>query len=163
MTPLNPFSKSMPAGRNNSLSDAEVHSISNAAVAHSTDMRKRMIQYGLAMGIRMVCLVLIFVVDGWFKLLMVAGAVFLPWVAVVIANGSDQAAINSDTLLETTPYIELEAPAAQPAPETGHGHGAGGNYSDGSGPGAGDDGPVILQGELVPDDDAPEEEDKRPR
>ncbi len=52
--------------------DTEVHSITDAAAAHSDEMRQRMIKYAIAMGIRMVCLILIFVVDGWFKLIPVA-------------------------------------------------------------------------------------------
>ena len=39
------------------------------------------------------------------------GAVFLPWVAVVIANGSDKAEIHSDSLLDYAPLAELDAPA----------------------------------------------------
>ncbi|SDJ38015.1 Protein of unknown function [Arthrobacter cupressi] len=87
----------------------EVHSITDAAAAHSEDMRERMIKYAVAMGIRMVCIILIFVVDGWFKLVAVAGAVFLPWIAVVIANGSDKAEIHSDALLDYVPAAEIES------------------------------------------------------
>jgi hypothetical protein len=113
----------------------EVHSITDAAAAHSEDMRERMIKYAVAMGIRMVCLILIFVVDGWFKLVAVAGAVFLPWIAVVIANGSDTAEIHSDSLLDYTPYAELEP-------------------SEGLQPGdPEEDSPPVLQGELIDDDE----------
>ncbi len=98
--------------------DAEVHSITDAAGAHSEDMRQRMIKYAVAMGIRMVCLVLIFVVDGWFKIIAVAGAVFLPWIAVIIANGNDKAEGHSDSLLDSAPLAELESPV-RPAAETG--------------------------------------------
>ncbi len=109
-----------------------VHSITDAAAAHSDDMRERMIKYAVAMGIRLVCLILIFVVDGWFKIIAVAGAVFLPWIAVVIANGSDKAEVHSDALLDYVPAAELEAspdegePAAAPV--------------------------TILEGELIDDD-----------
>jgi len=113
----------------------EVHSITDAAAAHSEDMRERMIKYALAMGIRMVCLILIFVVDGWFKLVAVAGAVFLPWIAVVIANGSDKAEIHSDSLLDYAPYAELEASEAVESAENG------------------EDEPTVLQGELISDED----------
>lgn len=113
----------------------EVHSITDAAAAHSEDMRERMIKYALAMGIRMVCLILIFVVDGWFKLVAVAGAVFLPWIAVVIANGSDKAEIHSDSLLDYAPYAELEASEAVQSAD------------------AGEDEPTVLQGELISDED----------
>lgn len=88
--------------------DPEVHSITDAAAAHSEDMRERMIKYAVAMGIRMVCIILIFVVDGWFKIVAVAGAVFLPWIAVVIANGSDKAEDHSDSLLDYVAATEIE-------------------------------------------------------
>ena len=117
----------------------EVHSITDAAAAHSDEMRERMIKYAVAMGIRMVCLILIFVVDGWFKLVPILGAVFLPWVAVVIANGSDKAEIHSDSLLDYAPLAELDAPA--PDGPTGQGAAAG---DDGSG--------TLLQGELIDDE-----------
>ena len=71
-----------------------------------------MIKYAVAMGIRMVCLILIFVVDGWFKVLPVIGAVFLPWIAVIIANGGDQAEVHADSLLDYAPLAQLDAPAA---------------------------------------------------
>lgn len=110
--------------------DPEVHSITDAAAAHSEDMRDRMIKYAVAMGIRMVCIILIFVVDGWFKIIAIAGAVFLPWIAVVIANGSDKAEVPSDSLLEYLPVPEIEGPATHV----------------GTPP---EEGPTILQGEVV--------------
>lgn len=120
--------------------DPVVHSITDAAAAHSDDMRERMIKYAVAMGIRLVCLILIFVVDGWFKIIAVAGAVFLPWIAVVIANGSDKAEVHSDALLDYVPAVELEASPAE----------------EGESPAA----PVtVLQGELVDDDAAGPEPD----
>jgi hypothetical protein len=104
-------------------------------------MRQRMIKYAVAMGIRMVCLILIFVVDGWFKLVMVAGAVFLPWIAVVIANGSDQAEVHSDLLLDSAPLAELESPSWPPE-------------QDGSTP-------AVIPGELIDDDDEPTQGQER--
>jgi hypothetical protein len=113
----------------------EVHSITDAAAAHSDDMRERMIKYAVAMGIRMVCLILIFVVDGWFKLIAVAGAVFLPWIAVVIANGSDKAEAHSDALLDYAPYAELESAEWLQPDESG------------------EDSPSVQQGELIDDEE----------
>lgn len=116
----------------NASGDAEVHSITDAATAHSEEMRQRMIKYAVAMGIRMVCLILVFVLDGWLKIIAVAGAVFLPWIAVIIANGSDVAEIHSDSLLESAPLAEIDAP--EPAQQP-----------------AGEDQMVVLQGELLED------------
>jgi hypothetical protein len=103
-------------------------------------MRQRMIKYAVAMGIRMVCLILIFVVDGWLKILPVIGAVFLPWFAVIIANGSDKAEVHADSLLDYAPLAQLDAPAATVP---------GGPESDPS--------MTLLQGELVDDEDAPKD------
>ncbi|TLM73087.1 DUF3099 domain-containing protein [Pseudarthrobacter sp. NamB4] len=133
MTLENHAGQSAPGEPGRFSGDPEVHSITDAAGAHSEDMRQRMIKYALAMGIRMVCLVLIFVVDGWFKIIAVAGAVFLPWIAVVIANGNDKAEGHSDALLDSAPLAEIESPPAPSAEE--------------------EVGSEILQGELVIEDD----------
>ncbi|HEX7202629.1 MAG TPA: DUF3099 domain-containing protein [Arthrobacter sp.] len=132
MTLENHAGQSAPGEPGRFSGDSEVHSITDAAGAHSEDMRQRMIKYALAMGIRMVCLVLIFVVDGWFKIIPVAGAVFLPWIAVIIANGNDKAEGHSDLLLDSAPLAELESPPARIAGE--------------------DPGSELLQGELIIDD-----------
>lgn len=112
-----------------------VQAITNAAIPHSDDMRHRMRQYALTMGIRMVCLALIFVVDGWFKVIPVVGAVVLPWVAVMIANGG------ADTIHQETVELLDEAPL----------------YAVTSGQHPADDAvspdDEILTGEIVPNED----------
>jgi hypothetical protein len=45
-----------------------------------------MLKYTLAMTIRVVCIVLAMFVDGWLMWLAFAGAIFLPYFAVVLAN-----------------------------------------------------------------------------
>jgi hypothetical protein len=87
--------------------DAEVHSITSAAPGHSVDMHQRMVRYSLAMGIRVVCIVALFFLDGWFKLIAVAGAVFLPWIAVVIANAQTGGESYDSQLMDRVPYGEL--------------------------------------------------------
>jgi hypothetical protein len=102
-----------------------------------------------------VCLILIFVVDGWFKLVPALGAVFLPWVAVIIANGGDKAEIHSDSLLDYVPLGELEAPET----DAGPGGSAG---QAGAGPAAGeteDAGMTLLQGELIDEEDGLADDD----
>ncbi len=51
-----------------------------------------MVRYGISMAIRMVCLVLAFVVEGWASWIFVAGAVLLPYVAVLMANAGRETA-----------------------------------------------------------------------
>jgi hypothetical protein len=86
---------------------SEVHSITSAAPGHSVDMHQRMVRYSLAMGIRMVCIIALFFLDGWFKLIAVAGAVFLPWIAVVIANAQTKGESFDSELLDHVSYGEL--------------------------------------------------------
>ena len=46
----------------------------------------RMRRYAITMGIRLVCVLACLFVQGWWLLIPALGAVFLPWVAVVLAN-----------------------------------------------------------------------------
>jgi hypothetical protein len=119
----------------------EVHNISDAREAHSDEMRQRMIKYSVSMGIRMVCLILVFVVEGWLQWVMIAGAVFLPYFAVIIANGGSDTSnlAHSDSLLDRAPVQELEAP--QPV--------------------ADEEGPVTLQGEIVQEQPETEQQSER--
>ena len=49
-----------------------------------------MIKYSVAMGIRVLCIISILFVPGWWAVIPAIGAVFLPYFAVVIANvGAD--------------------------------------------------------------------------
>ena len=50
------------------------------------DRAHRMRAYSTAMSIRMACLILVFVVPGWLKVVFGVGAVVLPYIAVVLAN-----------------------------------------------------------------------------
>jgi Flp pilus assembly protein TadB len=64
--------------------------ITSARPAHSADIRRREIRYLLSMGIRTACFVLAIVTSGPLRWVLVAGAVFLPYVAVVLANATDR-------------------------------------------------------------------------
>lgn len=50
------------------------------------ERRIRMIKYTVAMGVRVVCIVMMLFVQGWWLLVFAIGAIFLPYFAVVIAN-----------------------------------------------------------------------------
>ena len=111
--------------------DRHVHTITDAPEAHTEEMRGRVIRYSISMGIRLVCIVLMFLVHGWLQWACFAGAIFLPWIAVILANaGSDRTRGEKDPefMIETAPP-QLTGP---PAPEE----------------------PGVVPGELA-DDDAP--------
>jgi low affinity Fe/Cu permease len=111
--------------------DTDVHSISDARESHTDEMRSRMIKYSISMGIRMVCLILVFFVEGWMMWVVIAGAVLLPYFAVILANGgSDTSDIrHTDALLDRAPVREIEAPTTPVATEA--------------------PGPDILAGEII--------------
>jgi hypothetical protein len=100
--------------------NTDVHSISDARESHSDEMRTRMIRYTVSMSIRLVCFILVFVVPyGWLSWVMIAGAVFLPYFAVVVANGGgDTSNIrHSDALIDRAPVREIEAKVVDAGPE----------------------------------------------
>lgn len=76
------------------------------------DADGRFAKYMLMMGIRIACFIAMAVVTpyGWYTFVFAAGAIFLPYVAVIVANVGQDAA-------ETTainPERAIEAPRAAP-------------------------------------------------
>ena len=67
------------------------HPQSITAIPRSADddRHRRMVKYSITMGIRIVCVILLVFVRGWWLLVFAAGAVFLPWIAVILANAVD--------------------------------------------------------------------------
>ncbi|MFC5501605.1 DUF3099 domain-containing protein [Lysinimonas soli] len=61
-------------------------SITELPPSPDVERHSRMIKYAIAQAIRVVCIVACLFVPGWWMLLPAAGAVFLPYFAVVIAN-----------------------------------------------------------------------------
>lgn len=64
-----------------------VYSISGAQSALSADQTGRTRRYLISMGIRTACVLGAIVTPGWPRWVLIAGAVILPYIAVVVANG----------------------------------------------------------------------------
>ena len=64
----------------------EVHTITAAQRGLSQEQTGRTRRYLISMGIRTVCVLGAIVVPGWPRWILIAGAVALPYLAVVIAN-----------------------------------------------------------------------------
>lgn len=83
-----------------------------------------MIKYSVAMGVRIVCIVLMLFTHGWWLLVFGAGAVLLPYVAVVIANSTKNNAVmeveRPGSMLPTT-QAEPETPPEEPVDDAGQG------------------------------------------
>ncbi len=79
--------------RNSKRDDAApTYSVTSARRGHAQDQRSREVRYLVSMGIRMVCIVLAVFVPGPMRWVFVAGAVVLPYVAVLIANAGREVA-----------------------------------------------------------------------
>ena len=65
------------------------------------ERKSRLVKYSIAMSVRVVCLILGVFLEGWAMWVAFAGAIFLPYFAVVVANApgksSTVAKINSPT------------------------------------------------------------------
>ncbi len=65
---------------------AKAQSITTVSESPEDERRSRMLKYTLAMTIRVACIVVAIFVEGWLMWLAFAGAIFLPYFAVVLAN-----------------------------------------------------------------------------
>lgn len=63
-----------------------VVSVTTATSSGDAEQSARIKRYLITMAIRTACFVLMVVVDGWLRWVFLAGAAFLPYVAVVLAN-----------------------------------------------------------------------------
>ncbi|MFD4419988.1 DUF3099 domain-containing protein [Agromyces sp. NPDC058484] len=63
-------------------------SITTLPPSPEAERHSRMIKYTIAMSIRVACIFAMLFVEGWWLAVCAAGAIFLPYVAVVLANVS---------------------------------------------------------------------------
>jgi hypothetical protein len=76
-------------------------SITSLPRSPEDDRRARMIKYSITMGIRIVCIIVCFLVPGYWIIIPAIGAVVLPYIAVVLANvsgGGTQNLVRPDQL-----------------------------------------------------------------
>lgn len=90
-------------------------SITSARASRSSDIHSRQTRYLMSMAIRTACFVLAVVTDGWLRWTLVAGAVFLPYVAVVLANATDQRDGVGPATFAAEELPALEGPVIRPA------------------------------------------------
>ena len=64
--------------------------ITDARGASSREMSTRIRRYTITMAFRMACFLSMLFVEGWLRWVLLACAVFLPYIAVVAANQADQ-------------------------------------------------------------------------
>ncbi|WP_298866984.1 DUF3099 domain-containing protein [Microbacterium sp.] len=87
-------------------------SVTSLPESPTDEAKRRVRHYAITMGIRTVCFVLMAVVDPihWWTFVFAAGAILLPYIAVVDANaGADSTPVNVES-----PEFEIEAAPAEP-------------------------------------------------
>lgn len=70
------------------MKNSRAQSITTLEESPEHERNRRFLKYTIAMSIRMVCVVLVFFVHGWWLVLVGVAAVVLPYFAVVIANNA---------------------------------------------------------------------------
>lgn len=94
----------------------QVHAITSVGQPLSQDVHGRAVRYLISMAIRTACVIGLFFTEGWLMWVMAAGAVFLPSIAVLMANAGTRRPEPADTLIGAP---ELEAPpGGRSAPRT---------------------------------------------
>lgn len=92
----------------------QVYLVTSARPGHSQEMAGRSRRYLIAMAVRVVCLILaIFVLSGWLRLVGVAAAVVLPWIAVVMANAGPAGDRQEPTFVAPE-RVAIDGPATNP-------------------------------------------------
>jgi hypothetical protein len=88
-------------------------SVTSIGVSPEDERRSRVFKYSLAMGIRLVCIVLAVTMQGWLMWVGFAGAIFLPYFAVVIANATGTGVTKKSNLITTpvAPTLSISADA----------------------------------------------------
>ena len=94
--------RSLVIVRSNLKSQTQV--VTDLPESPTDERRSRMIRYSIAMSIRMVCIVLAMVLQGWMMWVCFAGAILLPYFAVIIANAKGvQAPVQKATRVVAAP------------------------------------------------------------
>lgn len=89
---------------------AKAQSVTSLEVSPEQERRSRFIKYTVAMIIRVICVVLAVIVPlGWLTVVFAAGAVFLPYFAVVIANAQGSNSSRSSAKSAEAPTISISA------------------------------------------------------
>ena len=91
-----------------------VHSITDADEARSAEQHSRIVKYTVSMSVRLACFIGAFFTSGWVQWTLLAGAVVLPYFAVIIANGGADRSkrVHSEALLDAPPRWALGAARA---------------------------------------------------
>ena len=81
----------------------DVYDITSAQKSLSTDQPGRQRRYFISMTVRTACFILTVILPSPFRWFALAGAVFLPYIAVVVANAGRETIIPGAAILKKKP------------------------------------------------------------
>jgi hypothetical protein len=73
------------------------------------ERRDRMTKYLISQIIRVICIILAVFVQGWLMWVFFAGAIFLPYFAVVLANAQGQGRTTTKATAVVAPTLKISA------------------------------------------------------
>ena len=94
---------------------AKAQSVTTLGESPEADRKRRMIRYSIAMTVRVVCLIVGMFVQGWFMWVCFAGAIFLPYFAVILANADSSGNTPKGQSVIEAPTLAIGADAFREA------------------------------------------------
>ncbi|MBC9943916.1 DUF3099 domain-containing protein [Leucobacter sp. cx-328] len=99
---------------------SKTYRVTSAGVNPAADRAHREKMYYISMGLRVPCVLSLFWVQGWWVLLSAAGAIILPWFAVMIGNavahgGGEE--VDAPEPLQLEPLVAEEELAGESHPQ----------------------------------------------
>ena len=84
-------------------------SVTTLGESPEIERRNRMIKYTVAMVIRTICIIVGVMVQGWLMWFCFAGAIFLPYFAVVVANAKTEGKPTQTMTKAVAPTLMISA------------------------------------------------------
>jgi hypothetical protein len=94
----------------------EIYSVTTAQVGTAQEQTGRVGRYLFSMGIRTACVIAAVIIPGWPRWLFLVGAVFLPYIAVVVANAGREKMSRESILTPESTHVALPAGPETPQP-----------------------------------------------
>lgn len=83
--------------------DEDIYDITSAQKSLSSDQPGRQRRYFISMMVRTACFILTVVLPSPFRWIALVGAVFLPYIAVVVANAGRETILPGTAILKKNP------------------------------------------------------------
>ena len=96
---------------------AKTQSVTSLGEAPEVERKRRMIRYTIAMTVRVLCLIFGMMAQGWLMWVLFAGAIFLPYFAVILANAQTLDSAPKTSAAVEAPTLAIGADSFRQASE----------------------------------------------